>query len=113
MEVWMRTLVGLFLFLCTPALAGGDSAAGEVAYQGNCSVCHGKAADGKGAAAMAMNPKPTDFTDATWWAGKTDDEVEAIIKNGKPSSPMNGFAFLGDAEIANIIAFLKTKKPAE
>ena len=109
----MRSFLGFLLLLSTPALADGDAAAGETAYKGNCSVCHGQAADGNGAAAAAMNPKPTDFTDAAWWAGKTDDEIAAIIKNGKPSSPMNGFAFLGDAEIANIIAFLKTKKPAE
>lgn len=109
----MRVLLSLSLLISAPAMAEGDATAGATAYQGNCSVCHGKAADGQGAAAAAMNPRPTDFTDAAWWAGKTDAEIKAIIKNGKPSTPMNGFAFLGDAEIANIIAFLKTKKPAE
>ena len=110
----MRGVLSLVLVLSAPALAeDGDVKAGEASYQGNCAICHGKAADGEGPAGAAMKPKPTSFTDAAWWAGKTDSEVEAIIKNGKPMTPMNSFKHLSDAEIANILAFLKTKKPTQ
>ena len=110
----MRVWLSIFLFWSAPAIAQeGDAAAGETSYMGNCMVCHGAAADGQGPAGAAMQPKPTDFTDAAWWAGKTDSEIKAIIKNGKPMTPMSGFAHLSDAELVNLIAFLKTKKPAE
>ncbi len=114
MELSMRAWITVAFLVSAPALADdGGVAAGEASYKGSCSVCHGKAADGQGPAGAAMNPKPTDFTDASWWAGKTDSEIKAIIKNGKPMTPMNSFAHLSDAEIANLIAFLKTKKPTE
>jgi mono/diheme cytochrome c family protein len=107
----MRSILLSLFFVSAPALAGGNPTAGGAVYQANCSICHGAAADGSGAAGAAMSPKPVDFTSAEWWAGQTDSSVAAMIKNGKPGTPMTGFGFLGDAKIDDIVAFLNTKKP--
>jgi mono/diheme cytochrome c family protein len=44
---------------------------GKKVAQVNCVSCHGKAGKGDGAAAMALNPKPAD-----WTSKKIQDESE-------------------------------------
>ena len=101
-------LVILFSVLAAHA---ADVAKGEAVYQANCSACHGQAADGKGPAGPALNPGPSDFTAADWWQGKDDVSIKASIKNGSPGTAMMPFAHLADEDVANIIAFLRSKQP--
>ena len=104
-------MIGLLcISFMTPALAG-DVAAGRTLWKANCMACHGQNADGKGPAAAALRPSPTDFTAAAYWAGTTDADIRTAIRTGSPGTSMMAFAQLSDEQIANIIAFLKTKKP--
>ncbi len=96
--------------IAQPAFAG-DAAAGKALYAANCTACHGAAGNGKGAAAIALNPKPADFTSATFWAGKADDQVAASIKSGRPGTGMTAFTQLSDGDLANVTAYLRTFAP--
>lgn len=87
-----------------------DVEAGKAVFQSNCAACHGDKGDGKGPAAMALLPPPTDFTAAAFWAGRDDTALKTVIKVGKPGTSMAGFATLSDDDIANLIAYLKTLK---
>lgn len=96
------------LLFITFALAAGDPAAGQVIYSPNCTACHGQKADGKGPAAVALKPKPTDFTAPAFWASRKDEDVAGSIRAGKPGTAMSAFAQLSEADVANIVAYLRS-----
>lgn len=50
-----------------------------------CSTCHGPAGHGDGPGSAALNPKPANFSDAAFWAGKTDAELIKAIREGGAS----------------------------
>lgn len=107
----MRKTLASLLLLALPATAmAQDTAAGERIYVANCMACHGMEGDGKGPAAAALQPPPADFTAASFWEGRTDDQLKSIIKSGKPGTSMMPFANLSDTDLSNLVAFLKTKK---
>ena len=110
----MRVLIWMLLLGSGVSMAeGGDATAGEALYMSSCTACHGKNADGQGPAGNALTPKPTNFTSAAWWKDRTDSEIKANIKNGKPGTAMMAFGHMSDADIVNIVAFLRTKQPAQ
>ena len=47
-----------------------------------CAMCHGVSGAGDGPAAANLNPKPRNYTDATWQASVTDDQIRKIILEG-------------------------------
>jgi mono/diheme cytochrome c family protein len=75
----------------TPKIEGGGSAApaqskaaieARRVFQSICATCHGPGGKGDGQAAMALNPKPRNYTDKSWQASVTDDDIRKIILNG-------------------------------
>ena len=89
--------------------AWAADADGAAMYRQNCVACHGVDADGKGPAAAALRPPPTDFTKASYWEGRTDEQVAASIRAGRPGTPMMPYASLSDTELAAMVAWLRTK----
>ena len=75
-----------FLWGQTPK--GKDYERGKGLFNDKCSICHGTNGDGKGPAGAALNPKPTDFTNPTFW-NQTDIEkkITDAIKQGKGMMP--------------------------
>jgi mono/diheme cytochrome c family protein len=98
----------LTVLLLTDSALAADPAAGKAIYAANCTACHGVAGDGKGPAAIALRPKPTDFTVAAWWADKTDEQLVATIRSGRPGTSMTGFTQIPEADVANVVAYLRT-----
>jgi mono/diheme cytochrome c family protein len=47
-----------------------------------CASCHGPAGDGTGAAGLALNPRPANFTDPAFWATRDRDRIVNVITNG-------------------------------
>ena len=47
-----------------------------------CATCHGTDGTGNGFAAAEFNPKPRNYTDPTWQASVTDDEIKKTIVLG-------------------------------
>ena len=47
-----------------------------------CIVCHGDHGAGDGPGAAALNPKPRAFSDPTWQASVTDDQIKKTILEG-------------------------------
>ena len=104
-------MIAPLLTLLVGTAQAGDATAGQSTCQSNCMACHGTNADGKGPAAMALQPSPTDFTSGAFWAGKTDAQLKTAIRSGSPGTSMMAFSALSDGDIDNIIAFLRTKAP--
>jgi len=116
-------LVGAVLLSGT-ALAGdkfelkGDAARGEATYKAMCASCHGEKGDGTGPAGAALNPHPTNFTDAANADRLTDEYVYKVIKDGGPSvgrSPLMVAwgASLKDDQIRDVAAYVLKFKPAK
>ncbi len=93
----------------------GDPKKGKEKYMENlrCSACHGESGKGDGPAAMALNPKPRNYTDCSVMGKESDAKLFKVIKEGGPAagfSPlMVGFASqLSDQDIWDIIAFIRS-----
>lgn len=113
-------LLALGLWLA-PTTARADAAAGKKIYDINCVSCHGSTGKGDGPVGAALNPPPRDFskgafkfdTDKDGKTG-TDADLSNVIKNGAGAyggSPlMAPWATLSDADISNLIAYIRSLK---
>jgi mono/diheme cytochrome c family protein len=109
-----------FLLLLAPAVArAGDAAAGKASFVANCAACHGESGKGDGPVGKALTPPPRNFstrqfkfdTDGDGKTG-TDADLRNVIQKGGAAfggSPlMAPWPALSDAEIANLIAYIRT-----
>ena len=107
----LAVLIGLIPALLL-AQAKGDPAAGQAVYKAKCVTCHGNAGAGDGPADKVLKDKPKDWTKGEGLKGLTDQQLyESIKKGGQAvgkSPAMIAFPGLTDAEIWNVIAYVKT-----
>ncbi|MCP4426320.1 MAG: c-type cytochrome [Chloroflexi bacterium] len=83
----------------------GDSAAGEAVYKTYCTPCHGP--EGAGVAGLGLPLQPSEFV-----SGSTTPELLNFILEGLEGTAMAGFeGRLTEAEIADVIAFLRLWSP--
>jgi mono/diheme cytochrome c family protein len=54
----------------------------QLLFANVCSQCHGLEGRGDGPAAVSLNPKPRNYTDAAWQKTVTDADIKAIIVGG-------------------------------
>jgi|CXWL01.1.fsa_nt_gi mono/diheme cytochrome c family protein len=101
----MRSLiVALSLVFCSLALAGPPDASpaliekGKATFTINCVPCHGATGSGDGPAAVALNPKPRDFTKEPLKNGEKPEELFKTVSEGLKGTPMVGFAHLPEEE---------------
>ena len=82
----VAVLAAVFSLIATFASAEDIPAAAtqeaDTIWQQRCTTCHGATGKGDGAAAAALNPKPRDFSSATWQASVTDEHIEKVILEG-------------------------------
>ena len=96
-----------------PAAPQAASAAEN--YKGVCVPCHGEKGDGNGAAAVALNPKPANFTDPAFWQTRDKAHIEKVIREGGPAvgkSPLMApfGARFSAQEISALADYLRTFK---
>ncbi|MEZ4440690.1 MAG: c-type cytochrome [Polyangiaceae bacterium] len=94
-----------------------DVEKGRIAYIKNCYACHGMDGDGRGPAAAGYRPPPRDFRTASFKFGEVrsgelpnDESLFRIIRGGLHGTPMLQWE-VPDAELWNIISFIKTFPP--
>jgi cytochrome c oxidase cbb3-type subunit 3 len=105
-------LVALFL-VPGISLASGNAGQGKALYDRHGASCHGAGGKGDGAAAAALNPKPSNLSDKTAMAKLKDTDAFNVIKQGGAAigkSPlMPPFAgALKDNEIHDLVAFVRS-----
>ena len=112
----MRTDATNWLALLMLTLASTSEAAdptkGKALYAEHCVACHGLHGKGNGPTGKTLDPKPTDFTTATF-----DEErwFQATKMGTKPvpgkKDKMEGFAAkLSDDDIRDVVAYTQTLK---
>lgn len=66
----------------TTAAGKIDLAAAREVFESRCSACHGTSGRGDGPGAAALTPKPRNYTDASWQASVTDEQIRKTILLG-------------------------------
>ena len=102
---WAGTLVIPLIILGLSGMAAGDELTeGQSLYAAKCQICHGANGRGDGPAAAALNPKPADFTNPTFWKNNPEEKIRRMVTYGKGVMP----AFnLKDDEIKAIIDYME------
>jgi high-affinity iron transporter len=105
-------LVGGLVSRPLDAQPKGDPAKGETLYKARCVTCHGAAGAGDGPAGKVLKDKPKDWTKGEGLKELSDQQLfDAIKKGGKAvgkSPAMIAFPGLSDADIQNVLAYIKT-----
>ncbi len=98
-----------------PAGAGQGIPPGRTIYLEECAICHGPTGDGDGMAAPMFQVKPRDFRRGVFkfrstptGSLPTDEDLVRTIRRGLPGSGMVPQDHLTDAEVRDVIAFIKT-----
>jgi cytochrome c oxidase cbb3-type subunit 2 len=91
---------------------------GKQLYRRYCIGCHGPRGDGAGENAPYIDPKPRNFTQATFKCRSTptgtlplDSDLYNSIGRGFDNSNMPSWAPLTDQDRINLVAFIKTFSP--
>ena len=118
--LWAYVTVAALAAWLAPAPAfAGDAEAGKAVYTVNCVACHGATGKGDGVVGVALKPPPRDLssgefqfdTDGDGQTGTDADLRNVITKGGMAfgGSPlMAPWPTLSEADVENIIAFLRT-----
>jgi mono/diheme cytochrome c family protein len=116
----------LLVFSTLPALAQeshigdltGKAKRGKNLYRRYCIGCHGPYGDGAGESAPHLDPKPRDFTKATFECRSTpsgslptDSDLYDTISRGVFNSGMPSWKPLTRQQRADLIAYIKTFSP--
>jgi len=96
----------------------GRAEQGKPLYRRYCIGCHGPRGDGTGENAPYIDPKPRNFTQATFKCRSTptgtlptDEDLYNSVGRGFDNSNMPSWAPLTDQERINLVAFIKTFSP--
>lgn len=86
----------------------------EEVFAQRCVLCHGAQGAGDGVAAVSMDPRPRDFTDAAWQASVTDEALRRSILGGgvavgkSPLMPPNADLADDEALLSALVAHLRS-----
>ena len=107
LTVVVAMLVAMAVVLMVPSLSAqkADAAAGKAAYTKRCASCHGPEGEGKEAIAKMMKVQMKHLG-AKEVQAKTDAQLKKDMTEGV--GKMKAVAGMNDAEVANIIAFMRT-----
>jgi len=77
-------------------------------YTVDCLICHGENGNGKTDLAKDMSLSLADWTDAKTLAGKSDDDLFKIIRNGKDKMPAEASGRAKDDEVRSLIHYIRS-----
>ena len=86
----------------------GDTRRGRALFKHACAACHGQFGAGTGTLAELINIPMVDFTSAAKMAGITDTELISSIRAGKGAFMPSWKHALGDNDIINVAAYVRT-----
>ena len=107
-SISVTTFLGVLL--ASGVAWAGDAAAGKANYDMYCATCHGATGAGDGPAGAALQPPPRSFSDPAQMAGKTDEQLLEVIRNGSPGTAMTAWGSIISSETdqANILAYIRS-----
>ncbi len=76
-------------------------------FKSLCAACHGEKGDGKGPAAVALNPRPANFTDSEFQKSRLDSDLQTTIHDGKGLMPPFKDQ-LTDVQISDLVKYIRS-----
>jgi mono/diheme cytochrome c family protein len=76
-----------------------------------CRVCHGFSGNGMGILFQQLSPKPRNFTCYFTMTNIPDGQLFWIIKNGSEGTRMPSFGYLSDAEVWQLVLYIRKFAP--
>lgn len=108
-------LMSMLAFAASLSFGADAAPRGKVVYESHCAVCHGATGDGQGPEAYRFFTRPSDLTRGSFkfrstptGSLPTDQDLERTIRRGLPGSGMVAQDHLNNAQIRDVIAYLKT-----
>ncbi|HXQ28840.1 MAG TPA: FTR1 family protein [Gemmatimonadales bacterium] len=87
---------------------------GEGVYAAHCASCHGARGRGDGPLATGLSVAPPALADLAIQARFSDSDLVALTRDGRPGTPMPGFAReLDQGALRDLVAFLRVLPAAE
>lgn len=110
---YLPLLAAAALALTSSHAMAGNAAAGATRFKQLCAACHGPTGKGDGPAAVALKPKPRNFSDARWQASVKDDYLRTIIQKGGAvagkSPMMTPFgASLNKQQLDDVVTYIRS-----
>lgn len=104
--------VGTRLASSDPSYVPALGRNGAEIFKKQCVACHGDSGEGDGPAAVALNPRPSDLTDAAVMEGLTDADLRKVIAQGIGSMP--GFeSILEPDELEAVLDYVRSLTSTE
>ena len=113
-------LVWAFAIACAAIVpAHAQPQNGKAIFDAKCVECHGISGKGDGPAAVLLTPRPRDFSTGKYkirttesGTGPTDDDLIQSVRQGLYGTAMPAWdRILSDAEIADVVAYIKGLSP--
>jgi cytochrome c oxidase cbb3-type subunit III len=81
-------------------------AEGRRLFVTHCALCHGEAADGRGARREGLARPPRDLTDAVWRRSTSPRRVYFAIREGVHGTPMPAWKALDEDATWDLVAYV-------
>src|SRR5688572_4127685 len=99
----MRYALASFCVLLASAASAQTSDPGRVTYASRCAGCHGSTGGGGELGPPIVTRIPA----------RTDEELTTVIRQGLPTAGMPAFPGISDAELGDLLRFLRTLRPRQ
>ncbi len=81
---------------------------GEGLFVQRCASCHGASGVSDGVLAQSLSRLPPEVGSIAWQAERTDAQIAGVVRSGMPGTAMPPSRDLTDAEVASIVAYVRT-----
>ena len=81
---------------------------GEGLFTQRCASCHGVVGASDGALARSLTKLPPEIGVIEWQVERSDEQIAAVVRNGIAGSAMPASHDLTDAQVAGVVAYIRT-----
>src|SRR5260221_2491905 len=81
---------------------------GEGLFTQRCTGCHGIVGAGDGPLARSLTKLPPEIGGVAFQVERSDEQLSAVVRDGVPGSAMPPSKDLSDAQVASMVAYLRT-----
>ncbi len=92
------TVAAVVMLGAAPASSKALLDKGKASFATNCAACHGDKGHGDGPAAVALNPKPRNYSVDPFKQGDKVEDVFKTLGTGVPNTAMVSFGHLPEEE---------------
>ncbi len=81
---------------------------GEGLFTQRCASCHGVVGASDGALARSLTKLPPEIGTVAWQVERSDEQLATAVRDGIPGSAMPPSADLSEAQVASVVAYVRT-----